>query len=281
MFESLPKLKTRPNITVKKKPKPAEDMKPIEEAWKSTCRIVLGKDIGSLQKYEKFLSERINPVAKVKTAYGNETYSSDLFFYKYLPKERMVDMGEAEEIAKQHLTFEDGEEVSLNSVLDKISPIAFFRTEFAEGSNANNIETQIPYTATNTYKVVDATYAKNCAYDTMALNSEYVFGCFRVLYSKFSLKAHGSVGVSNCFEVDCSTNLRDSYFCHDVEGSDNCMFCFNTKSKRYAIGNVEVGKENYIKVKKIVLDEITDKLEKEGKLPFDIFTLGCYKPLKK
>jgi hypothetical protein len=266
---------------VKRKPKLHSDMKPIDEAWRSTCRIVLGKDIGPLQKYEKFLSERINPVKMVKTAYGNETCTSDMFFYKYIPDDRTVNLEEAEEIAKQHLTFEDGKEVTLESVLGAISPIAFFRAEFAEGSNANNIETQIPYTATNTYRVMDATFAKNCAYDTMALNSEAAFGCFRVLYSKFCMKCHGSVGLTNCFEVDCSTNLRDSYFCHDVEGSDNCMFCFNTKSKRYAIGNVEIGRENYLKIKKIVLEEIAGKLENEGKLPFDIFTLGCYKPLKK
>lgn len=278
MFEDLPPLKAKPAISVRKKPKPAEDMGPIEDAWRGTCRIVLGREIGPLRGYGEFLSERINPVIRVKTAYGNETYSSDIFFYKYLPKERIVNLDEAEEIAKQHLAFEDGEEVTLESVMEKISPVAFFRAEFAEGSNANNIETQIPYTATNTYKVVDATYAKNCAYDTMALNSEYIFGSYRTLYSKFCIRAHSSVGLSNCFDVDCCTNLRDSYFCHNVEGSDSCMFCFNTKSKRFAVGNAEIGRENYAKVKRIVLDEIAQRLESDGKLPFDIFTVACYKP---
>ncbi|MEW6529006.1 MAG: hypothetical protein AB1391_03900, partial [Candidatus Micrarchaeota archaeon] len=276
MFETLPPIKSRPIITVKKKAPPIQDIKPIEEAWKSTCKIVFGKDIGPLQKYERLLSERINLVIKIKTIYGNETYTSNMFCYKYISNERIVNFDEAMELAKQHITFEDGEEVSLKSIIKKISPIAFFRTEFAEGSNTNNIETQIPYTATNTYKVVDATYAKNCAYDTMALNSEYIFGSYRVLHSKFCIKAHGSVRASNCFDIDCCTNLRNSYFCHNVEGSDNCMFCFNTKSKRYAIGNVEIEREQYMRIKKIVLDEITAKLERDGKLPFDIFNVGCY-----
>lgn len=281
MFESLPPLKIKPAISVKRKPKPAEDFKPLDEAWKTACRVMLGKDIGPLRKYEKFLSERVNPVTKVKTAFGNETHTSDIFFYKHIPKERTVCAEEAEEIAKQHLTFEDGEEVNLKSVLGKISPFALFRVDFHEGSNANNIETHIAYTATNTYKVCDGTYAKNCAYDTMALNSEYVFGSYRTLYSKFCIKCHAGLELSNCFDTDCCTYTRDSYFSHNCESVDNSMFCFNTKSKRYAVGNVEIGKENYMKVKKIVLDEITAKLEKDGTLPFDIFTLGCYKQLKK
>ena len=31
----------------------------------------------------------------------------------------------------------------------------------------------------------------------------------------------------------------DSWFCHNVEGMQNALFCFNTKSKRYAVGNAE------------------------------------------
>ncbi len=267
MFESLPKLKTKPEISVKRRPAPALDIKPVDEAWRSACKVVLGKDIGPLGKYGGFLSERVNAVRKIKTIFGNETYCSDIFFYKHLPGERIVNMDEAEEIAKMHLTFEDGEEVSLKSVLGKISPIAFFRAEFAEGSNANNMETQIPYTATNTYRVVDATYAKNCAYDTFALNSEYIFGSYRAIYSKFCIRCHSNFNLSSCFEMDNCTNSANSMYCHNVEGVDSSMFCFNTKSKRHAIGNVEVGRENYLKVKKIVLDEITQKLEKDARFP--------------
>lgn len=52
------------------------------------------------------------------------------------------------------------------------------------------------------------------------------------------------------------------------------MFCFNVKAKRYAIGNVEYPKEEYLRVKKLVLDEIAAKLEKGKKLEWSIFNVG-------
>jgi len=75
-------------------------------------------------------------------------------------------------------------------------------------------------------------------------------------------------------------NCRDSsdcLFCHNVENCGNCLFCFNVKAKHYAIGNVEVGKEKYEEIKKMVLEEISKKLEKEKNLDLDIYSLGCKK----
>jgi len=53
------------------------------------------------------------------------------------------------------------------------------------------------------------------------------------------------------------------------------MFCFNAKNKSYAIGNVEVGEENFAMVKRLVLGEIAAKLEKNRTLDLDIYNIGC------
>jgi len=46
------------------------------------------------------------------------------------------------------------------------------------------------------------------------------------------------------------------------------------KAKRYAIGNVEMKKEEYLKIKKLVLTEIANKLEKDKKLDLNIYNVG-------
>ncbi len=76
--------------------------------------------------------------------------------------------------------------------------------------------------------------------------------------------------------MDCAKNCSDSMFCHNVEGLTDCMFCFNLKGKRYAIANVEVGKEKYMQVNEKVLSELVLTLEKQGRLP-----LGIYEVLAK
>ena len=72
---------------------------------------------------------------------------------------------------------------------------------------------------------------------------------------------------------DCN-NCRDSYFCYNSENLSDCMFCFNAKAKSYAIGNVEVGREKYMKIKGIILDEIVKRLEKDKKLDINIYNLN-------
>jgi hypothetical protein len=52
------------------------------------------------------------------------------------------------------------------------------------------------------------------------------------------------------------------------------MFCFNVKNKRYAIGNVEVGREQYTRVKKLLLDYVGSQLAKTQSLDFDIYSIG-------
>jgi len=267
-------------ISVPKRKPERTDIKKIDDAWRTTCKILLGKDIGPLQKYEKFLTQRVNKIRKVKTVFGSDIVNSDMFFYKNVPEERMVNFDEAVEIAKQHVTFEDGGEVTLESIREKISPIAFFRMDFHEGENENNIETQFAYNAVNTYKVFDATNSRNCAYSDMILDSEYSFGSYRNVYSKFCIKCHSCAYTTASFEIDSTPMTSNSMFCHGCEAIDNCLFCFKVKNLRYAVGNCVVGKENYAKIKKIVADEIVQYLEKDGMLPFDIFTIACYKPEK-
>ncbi|MFH1285817.1 MAG: hypothetical protein ABIH99_04505, partial [Candidatus Micrarchaeota archaeon] len=130
------------------------------------------------------------------------------------------------------------------------------------------------------YRVFDATFTKNAAFCDAALNSESVFGCNWILHSKFCMKCRNSLNLTACFEMESCTNCSSSYFCHNCEGLTDCLFCFNVKSKRYAVGNMEVGKEEYLRIKKLVLEEITDKLQKQGKLNLDIYSI-CGKNAKK
>jgi hypothetical protein len=55
------------------------------------------------------------------------------------------------------------------------------------------------------------------------------------------------------------------------------MFCFNTKNKRYAIGNTEVGKEKFLEAKKALQSWLLSQLEKNRSIDLDIYNIGCRK----
>jgi hypothetical protein len=252
----------------KETPNPA----PVEAAFRATARVIFGRELGTLDGCGKLLGRRIIPVGAVKTPLGSDAHYLDMFFYRSVPKERMVNSDEAWELGK--LAVELDERGTLGQLVKKLAKIAFYRVDWYEGTLANIAETRFAFNSMNTYRVADAVRAKNCAYDTMAFDSEAVFGCFRAIHSKFSINCHDCVNVSGCFEMDSCTDCANSMFCHNCEGLQDCMFCFNAKGLRYAIGNAEVGKEKYLQVKKLVVGEILKRIGAHGTAGFDIYDVA-------
>ncbi len=255
--------------------KRGQNLDVIEASFKSTCKILFGQELGNMDQYAEYLNEANPGIEKRKSVFGSTVYPAKTFFYFMVPTSRLISNPEAGEAGKLHVELGDGE--SLGQMIKKLDCIALYVSEWDEGENHNNIETPIALSATNTYRS-NASYSKNVGYTVMAQHSESLFGCYRLLHSKFCARCYHSAYLVRCFEVSDSSNCTDSLFCHNCENLDNCMFCFNTKSKRYAIGNVEVGRENYMRIRKMVMGEITGKLMKDRALPFNIYNIACYKP---
>jgi len=190
----------------------------------------------------------------------------------------MVSREESEETAKQRILIREGEGVSLAGIFEKAMDVAFYAIDMTEGNNSNNIQNPIEYGATDCYKVSDGTYSKKCGYCTHVQGCEGVFGSSILMAdSTFSFRCHDCVKVNVCTDMDSCKNCHRCMFCHNCEGLSDCMFCFNVKNKRYAIGNVEVGREKYLEVKKRTLAEIAAKLERKHDLELDIYNIGVKK----
>jgi hypothetical protein len=113
------------------------------------------------------------------------------------------------------------------------------------------------------------------------VESEHIFGgYFRILNCQFCINCYHPTNLKGCFEVDASHYCRDSYFCHNCENIDNGILCFNAKSLRYAVGNQEVGKGEYSRIKKMLLDRINSQLEEKNSLDFSIFSVPAPKRRK-
>jgi len=256
-------------------PKPVkreENLKPIDEAFRATAKVIFGTGLGSLEENKKFLTERITLVEEIKTVFGNDACFSPVFLFKEIPKARMINRDEESEASKLQVEVCDSD--NLESVIRKISDIAFYRIDMSEGNITNVIKSPLIYHGINAYYVGDLTFGKNCAYCTYALNDEYVFGCHRCIHSKFCIRCENSVNLTACFEMDSCTNCANSMFCHNSENLDNCMFCFNTKSKRYAIANVEVGREKYMQIREKVLAELVRQIKNMQRIKWNIYNVN-------
>ena len=52
------------------------------------------------------------------------------------------------------------------------------------------------------------------------------------------------------------------------------MFTFNAKNLKYAIGNASIGPEKYRPLKKTLLEQITDELEKKKSFKWNIYNIA-------
>jgi hypothetical protein len=259
-------------------PKMEQNRKPIDEAFGKTARLLFGRGLPfGMDECSAWLQKHTRKDEKCRScASGKPVFRRDYCCYFQLPKERLLTAAEALELGGK-LKLAEGEATGLrmDRAHEAIGKIAFFASEYLDGSNANLIECATSSDSSNCYRSSPIVYSKYCGYCFWPRSSQYVFGSSALLDSEFCINCYQSVKLRRCFEMDSCRDCSDCMFCHNCENVHESMFCFNVKNLRYAIGNAEVGKERYLKIKKIMLDKIASGLEKERKLELDIYNLGA------
>jgi hypothetical protein len=248
----------------------------ISESFGVASKIVLGKDIGGIIKYEDWLLEGSVPVRVVSGADGKEAHRIDSVVpgLKDVAQERFVGGEEALRLGRQKKA-RIREGAGLEEIFWEAGKIGYFTHEFRMGSSMGLVDTPISYSSVDTYKVFDTTNSKHSGCTFTSIESEYVFGGkYRILHCRMCINCYESTSLSNCFEVDSSFGTVNSFFCHNCENLDGGILCFNVKGKRYAVGNTEVGREEYLRIRKILLDYILGELESKGRLGLSILSLG-------
>ncbi|GEM_PF-545285 len=252
----------------------------LEKAFSSTCKIVLGKQRNGMGKFSGWLEANKGlGVKKVKGAFGSPTYKmTNLPIVRDIPSERLVTQKEGVKCGEKKIEIDGPETPSFSEIAKRASKIAYFTLEFVDGPNVHCYDTPSVFTGSYIYKCWDTTRSKNSAYVDAAIESEYVFGGnMRILRSEFCLRCSDVSNSKKCFEVASSHSTRDSYFCFNVESCSDCILCFNEKGLSYAVGNTKVGKEQYSRIKGMLLDYLNKELDKNSGVPIGVYRL----PMKK
>ena len=272
---------SEPNITkgraILTKPKEPEkpDKEIIEDAFKKTTKIVFGKELAGLDRYGQWLKHHTRDLKICKSVLSDTRIIvpdySNLYHY---PENRLVTEEEILLVGK-NLTI-DKEKLagfSLKTVGEVVNDVAFFCGAENCGVLKNNIDSEINISCQNFYKSILNVQCRFGAFNFHGLESEYLFGTYTLRRSSFCIRCYLSENLTRCFEVDSSRSCADAYFCHNCENVREGMFCFNAKNLNYAIGNVELPKEDYLRVKRKVLDEIVNALERDGTYGLNVFNL--------
>lgn len=254
----------------------AQDKTVVNNSFSKTSALLFGKPLpGNIDEYANWLGKHVIVPYTVQSVLSKRSVPMSKWpGLSQLPLNRVITYEEALKIAEQlHVSEQDAENISLSTASDALGKIAYFTPEHMVGTNTNLIECQWGSFASNCYRSVICVYSKNCAYSSWPRSSEYCFGSGIVFDSAFSIKCYDSVKLARCFEVDGGSDCTDTYFSHNVEALNQCAFCFNTKSKRYAVGNAEIGREKFFEFKRLLQDFALAELEKNKKLDLSIYTL--------
>jgi hypothetical protein len=267
----------KPEITLQtQKPEPT-DKRPMETAFAKTYSLLFGKPpSGDMDAYSEWLMRHTRKIEYIPSAFSKKkVVRYDYASYFEIPKERLLKREEAIALGEQAKIGEgEATSLTLSNSHEKISPIAFFTSEYQEGTHSNLIDVATSSSSTNCYRSSPAVYSKYCGYTFWPRSTEHAFGCTSLLDSEFCINCYWSVKLRRCFEMDSCRTCSDCLYCHNCENLTDCMFCFNTKNKRYSIGNVEVGREKFLEMKQLALSAISRSLDSKHDLALDIYNLG-------
>lgn len=235
----------------------------LNKHWHSTCRILLGQEIGNLSEYSGWLYEGNGPRMTKKSAFSGKdvVYASD----KYPINSIWISHDETELNHKF-------EPVGINDVKDIDSIIEAVKERVAYSGNihlGNSKFVADSTTISDCYYVLHServAFSKNIAYSSRGGYSENIFGCYGFGPAFFSIKSGAVTESSRIFlssKVDFSTDI---YYSHGLSNCIECLFSFNLRSRRFAIGNLALPKDKYAEIKKKLLFEIAEKLKKNKNL---------------
>ena len=260
-------------------PSPKKDMRPLENSFSNTCKVVLGKPRTPIAKHEKWLLKNINKVEQcVSCASGAPVLLPEHTRFLSFPRGRLVTLREAFYLGEV-LRISAGEAggISMKNAAETVSKAAYFSPDWEMGNSSNLIDCAVGINSNSCYKCTLPINSKLCSSYYWPRDSEHLHGGNEVRSSSFCVSCFHSEKLTRCFEVDSSNNCSDCYFCHNCENVHDSMFCFNAKNLKNAVGNVQLPREKYLEVKARVLAEINSQLDKSCGVKQSIFSLAARK----
>ena len=243
----------------------------LDKAWKSTCRVLFGEEVGGLAPFAEWLREYDYVTRSESSSVSGKpiTFAMD----DYSPSAHFVSLDETDFQKKF-------EPIGINDLkdIDRLVRAASERFSYTGNVVLGNSSCVEGSTGVlDSHFVLDSAMvnkSKHVAFSRWETGVEYCFGGIGTTLGSFMVKSSGS-SLARCFECDSCENCSDAYFLHNCENARDSMFCFNAKNLSHAVGNAELPPGQYKGIKTALVLQMADELEKKHDLRWDIFTIGA------
>lgn len=146
---------------------------------------------------------------------------------------------------------------NLSDIIKAWEKVNFTTTERVYDS-MNVSKSDTIYSCTNIYRSTDCRSSKNIIFSDGIGSSENVIASQRSSNLVNCIRVDDSGTCSNSYNVICSAKITNSIFIQDCNNLYECMFCSHIASKRYCIANMQFEKNEYLKIKEVIINWILE-----------------------
>ncbi|MFH1448541.1 MAG: hypothetical protein ABIG39_06790 [Candidatus Micrarchaeota archaeon] len=235
----------------------------LNTAWKSTCKIIFGEEVGELRDYEDWLKEYVVSPKVQKSSVSGKLVSFAVRDYpasaRFITFDEIDFNKKFEPLTINEVKDIDGIVEALNERFYYAGDIILGNSHFIEKSS-NVVDSNYVY---NSVSVSDSKYIGYC---DMVKLSGYEFGVYGSGESNHAIKCVDFYGNQRIFECHSTNSSSDCYYSANLQNCREGMFSFGAKSKSCLIGNTQLPKDKYHKLKTKLLAEMVDILRKEKEI---------------
>ena len=220
-----------------------------EEGFRAVCRQLFGEGVFlSLEEGAKLFSHGIEIPERRKTIEGGSTHTN-------YGGGKYVNQKEVEKLTEEGHMFPEEKIESMEEMGRLYSGLRSFLGD--KSIDAQNMEKSDNVLASSeVYMSTNIVECKNVGFSYSLFRCEYVYGSKNSDSCSFSVRCQDSRLLNNCFEVSWSAKCTDSMFCHDSFDLRDCIFCFHLASKQYCIANRQYSREEYFRIKGMLLEHL-------------------------
>jgi len=234
----------------------------VNDAWKAACKVIFTREIGELKDYEKFLKRYVQPIKTAKSSIGGKQV---YFCAPYNENAKFISQSELMKMKVEPIEINDLKDV--DSLLGAVGERFRYSGDKIGGKFEDVVGSEDCADANFVFCSSDVFRCDNVAYTQMVTDSKYVFGCAWGTNNMFTMNCSEFYKVNRSFESTLVTQSSDIYYSYNCNGCQELMFCMNQKSTRYAIGNSTLLPDKYRELKKKLVEEIAEMLEKKKTAP--------------
>jgi len=238
----------------------------VNKRWKATCRILFGEEIGSLREYKEYLCElgysqplmhRKSSVSGAEVTYATADYCRDA---------KWIGLSEVD-FQKKFAPLSINEVKDVDSIVQAVQERVSYCGNVILGNSKFVEKSSNVSDSFYVYECGKVSDSKYVAYSDWPKLSECIFGSSAAGESSFCIRCNDTFRDKRCFELWGTISSFDCYYVMGLHSCSNCLFCFNAKGLKNAVGNLELEKGKFATLKEKLVGEMREKLKKDKRLP--------------